>query len=339
MAPRRREIRVSLELQRESLARVTDVSASFAYTTFTAMTKLQSAFLLLYTLATALSFAPCPSSHTALTARGISVRSRSSATPFLPRHCTSSLHVSQTDETEALESDEAQNESALESLRDLKSAETLELWEKDSKNVELYFLLAWGIALSAFILINNFVEPWPMPQMVQVPERFWRATHVVSGMLFGGGIVLTTAIEWLVASNKNPSVLQFWFDKVPLLDAAIVLPSLTISVISGTGLTIENYGGLGTSPPHIPITFYALVSFATWWAATDLTTQGKTLVEVNEWVAASTNDNTANMPKIVTLRRISNVVSCFFVVALFLVMILKPGVIYFKEIAPLFESS
>ena len=111
------------------------------------------------------------------------------------------------------------------------------------------------------------------------------------------------------------------------------------SVISGIGVAIENYGGLGTSPPHIAITFYALVVFATWWAATDLTTQGKSLVEVNEWVIASTNDNSQEMPKIVTLRRISNVVSCLFVLTLFSIMILKPGVIYLKEIAPLFESS
>lgn len=140
-----------------------------------------------------------------------------------------------------------------------------EVWVDESKNVELIGLLVWGISLSAFILYNNFVEPWPMPTMVEVPIRFWRIIHVVSGMMFGGGIILTTLIEWLVASNKNPPVLQFWFDKVPLLDAAVVLPSLSISVISGTGLAIENYGGLGEAPVHIAITFYALVAFGKYY--------------------------------------------------------------------------
>lgn len=293
------------------------------------MTKLLAAFILslalLSSCLTALAFAPPSPIYT-----------KSSVGSFSGPRIFRSLPF---DEEQSVVSSNAENnETGLESLATLKEDETVDLWEDESKNVEVYFLLAWGISLSIFILVNNFVGPWPMPQMEDVPERFWRATHVISGMLFGGGIIITTAIEWLVASNKNPPVLQFWFDKVPLLDAVIVLPSLTISVISGTGVAIENYGGLGTSPPHIAITFYALVAFATWWAATDLTTQGKTLVEVNEWVIASTNDNGQEMPKIVTLRRISNIVSCLFVLALFAIMILKPGVIYLKEIAPLFES-
>jgi hypothetical protein len=34
--------------------------------------------------------------------------------------------------------------------------------------------------------------------------------------------------EWLVVENKNDTVLQFWFDKVPLLDGLIVLPVLSV---------------------------------------------------------------------------------------------------------------
>lgn len=70
---------------------------------------------------------------------------------------------------------------------------------------------------------------------------------------------------------------------------------------------------------------------AFWWAVTDLTTQGKALSEVNEWVIASTDDNTVEMPKVVSQRRLSNIVSCLFVVALYGIMILKPGVIYWKD--------
>jgi hypothetical protein len=65
-----------------------------------------------------------------------------------------------------------------------------------------------------------------------------------------------------VVQNKNAPVLQFWFDKVPLLDAVIVLPALTVSMISGTGLTIKRYGGLALAPTHIPIVFYTLIALS-----------------------------------------------------------------------------
>lgn len=97
-----------------------------------------------------------------------------------------------------------------------------------------------------------------------------------------------------MVQNKNAPVLQFWFDKVPLLDAVIVLPALTVSMISGTGLTIKRYGGLALAPTHIPIVFYTLIAFAVWWASTDLTTQGKSLAAVNEWAitaATETDDD------------------------------------------------
>ena len=48
------------------------------------------------------------------------------------------------------------------------------------------------------------------------------ASSLIGGMLFGGGIILTTCIERLVAKSSNAPVLQFWFDKVPLLDGLIV---------------------------------------------------------------------------------------------------------------------
>ena len=207
-----------------------------------------------------------------------------------------------------------------------------ESWENESKMVELIALLVWGAGISIFILINNFIGPWP-DAMNGVPERVYFTLHMLGGMLFGGGIILTTAIEWLVVQNKNAPVLQFWFDKVPLLDAAIVLPALTVSMISGTGLTIKRYGGLALAPAHIPIVFYTLIAFAAWWASTDLMTQGKSLAAVNEWAITTAtetdDDNVTSVPSVVDNRKISNAVSCLFVFALYIIMVMKPGTLHY----------
>jgi hypothetical protein len=219
-----------------------------------------------------------------------------------------------------------------------------ESWEADSKLVELMGLLLWMGFVSVFILINNFVGPWP-GFMNQVHERIWFTLHMLGGMLFGGGVILTTAMEWLVAQNKNASVLSFWFDKVPLLDMAIVLPGLTLSMISGTGLSIVRYGGLALAPVHVQVVFWTLVAFAAWWAVTDLTTQGSALEQVNEWAATNggTNHNnhhhpqnaddhdqlSSDIPDVVHHRKISNIVSCIFVVLIYAEMVLKPGTLHY----------
>jgi hypothetical protein len=224
------------------------------------------------------------------------------------------------------DTDETNHESQDESLS-IKE----EKWETESKLVELVALGAWLATISAFILVNNFVGPWPQA-MTHVPERVFFLLHMVGGMLFGGGVLLTTAIEWLVVENKNDTVLRFWFDKVPLLDGVIVLPALTVSMISGTGLSIRRYGGLGQAPEHIQAVFYALLAFCAWWAFTDLTTQGKALIAVNEWTSEGEKakaDEPNDVPNVVELRTISNVVSSLFVIVLYAMMVMKPGMITF----------
>lgn len=64
-------------------------------------------------------------------------------------------------------------------------------WVDESKKVELILLGIWGVSISAFILINNFYGPWPL-FMKTIPERTFFLGHMVGGMLFGGGIILTT---------------------------------------------------------------------------------------------------------------------------------------------------
>lgn len=201
-------------------------------------------------------------------------------------------------------------------------------WLDESKKVELILLAVWGISISAFILINNFTGPWPL-FMKTVPERVFFLSHMVGGMLFGGGIILTTCIERLVAKSANAPVLQFWFDKVPLLDGLIVVPALTVSMISGTGLSIVRYGGLNVAPPHVGAIFWTLIAFLTWWAATDLTTQASALNAVNEMNERYLlGEEDVETPEVVVNRHVSNVVSCFFVLLLYSFMVLKPGTLF-----------
>lgn len=200
-----------------------------------------------------------------------------------------------------------------------------ENWVADSKFVELVGLGIWLVLLSAFILINNFSGPFP-EFMKHVPERVFFLSHMIGGMLFGGGIILTTCIERLVAKSKNPPVLQFWFDKVPLLDGLIVVPALTVSMVSGTGLSIVRYGGLNIAPPHVGAIFWTLIAFMAWWAATDLTTQGSALEAVNKMYASyEEGEKGLETPEVVMNRHFSNTVSCFFIVLLYSMMVLKPG--------------
>jgi hypothetical protein len=140
---------------------------------------------------------------------------------------------------------------------------------------------------------------------------------------------LTTAIEWMACQTKNSAVLIFWFDKVPLLDMALVLPGLTLSMVSGTGLTIVRYGGLDHAPQHIINAFWALIAFAIWWALTDLTTQGSALNAVLEASSKSSNDDLEEVPKEVSGRVVSNLGSCFLVLVLYGIMVLKPGTIHY----------
>jgi len=199
----------------------------------------------------------------------------------------------------------------------------------DEKKLELVLLAIWGVSLSAFILINNSIGPWPL-FMKQVPERVFFLFHMYGGMLFAGGIILTTCIEREVAKSNDPQVLKFWFDKVPALDGLIVVPALTVSMISGTGLSIVRYGGLNIAPPHVDAIFWTLIAFLAWWATTDLTTQGaalKSAERAREEFEAGLTDEFVT-PKIVMDRHFSNVVSCFFVLLLYSMMVLKPGTLY-----------
>lgn len=193
----------------------------------------------------------------------------------------------------------------------------------NGKFVEFAALGTWIAGLSSFLLVNNFVGPWPAALLQAIPVKFFGLAHALSAMLFGGGIILTTLIEWLATDSKNSSVLNFYFDKVPALDSLVVLPALTVSILSGVGLSVDHYDSLGQAPFHVVGAISTLLAFAIWWASTDLTTQGTAMEAIQEWTGGDTEN--AEVPQIVQFRKFSNVVSCIFVAAIYGFMVLKPG--------------
>lgn len=211
--------------------------------------------------------------------------------------------------------------------------------EEEGSNKEEYTgLVLWMATLSAFLLTNQFVGPWPEGFILDVPQRTFLLIHFLSGMLFGGGIILTTCIEWLVvgsssSSRHNKDALLFWFQRVPQLDAFLVVPALTSAVVSGVALSVQNYERLSFAPLHIRMALYTLVLFALWWATTDVTTQAPARTALEAWATGPSQEdadennkvNDEAVPRVVQLRRISNVVSCLLVVLLYAIMTLKPG--------------
>ena len=203
-----------------------------------------------------------------------------------------------------------------------------------AKTVELIALGVWLISLTSFILINNYVGPFPV-FLKQIPERVFFFSHMIGGMLFGGGIILTTCIEKLAANSKNPEVLEFYFSKIPGLDALIVVPAVTVSILSGIGLATVRYGGLMIAPPHISAIFDTLIAFMVWWGLTDLSTQTTAIKAVNEmYDSYQAGEKDLETPKVVLDRHFSNIVSCFFVLTLYSLMVFKPGTLVAFPWAP-----
>lgn len=219
----------------------------------------------------------------------------------------------------------------------LASTPSLSNWKEEKDDSSLTEIAGVGTlitALSAFLLVNNFVGPWPADLFEATPVKAFGLTHALGGMLFGGGIIITTLLEWLAVGSKDPSVLKFYFDKVPKLDAFVVLPALAASILSGVGIAVDHYGSLGESPFHVVGAISTLLIFAIWWAVTDASTQEAANVAIEDWVAtlekkddSTTVSASTEVPQIVSRRRISNIVSCMFVAAIYAFMVLKPGFI------------
>jgi hypothetical protein len=209
------------------------------------------------------------------------------------------------------------------------SALTLSMLENDNDAIEEKStdldpeIIGLGLLLlsvSAFILINRFVGPWPASIIYAVPSEYWRLFHYLGATVFGGSIILTTCMEWLIVSCNIPSVQKFWFERVPLLDLGIVVPGVVTVLVAGTALTDWRYGSLTEAPKYIEMAGISMILFFLWWALTDLTTQSK----AKEYFLEG-NENTDKDSNIVQLRKVSNIGSCVFVVVMFWIMTFKPG--------------
>lgn len=179
------------------------------------------------------------------------------------------------------------------------------------------FVDIWPLAISIFIAINYYRSCWPAA-LAEVPFATLNFIHAISGMLFAGCIITTTVLEWMVTESGNTQAQRLWFEKVPVVEEWIVLPALTGSIVSGIGSACVRYGSFRVAPFHVQSTLFLLLAFGLWWGLTDRPTQANA-------VAALENSSGEERPTILQLRRISNVVSCVFLIVLYGIMVLKPG--------------
>lgn len=205
-----------------------------------------------------------------------------------------------------------------------------------------FYVTMWVHVLSAYIVVANYWSIcWPSNIILRIPFPVLSFVHAISAMLFSGGIITTTVIEWIVLqnyvrnnNNNNDnhnkssvgSFFTFWFLNVPKIEQMIVLPAITGSVISGIGQAFLKYGNLKSAPIHIKASFHLFLLFGIWWGITDRRTQRQAQrIITTTSSSTTTDDNTlSSLHPVFFQRRISNVVSCFLVLVLYGIMILKP---------------
>ena len=118
--------------------------------------------------------------------------------------------------------------------------------------------------------------------------------------------------------DNNDGVYHFWFRIAPRIEQWMVLPALTGSIVSGITQAALRYGSLRLAPRHVKSSLHILLLFGLWWGVTDRKTQRRA-----QEVKAMEPEGP--LPGVLRQRRISNVVSCAFLVALYATMVLKPG--------------
>jgi len=183
----------------------------------------------------------------------------------------------------------------------------------------------WVHLASIWVILNyRSASCWPKA-MVNLSLPTWNFVHSLSGMLFSGSIITTTVLEWIVVNysrrsqtQSNKAVYRFWFQNAPEIEQWLVLPALTGSIISGVAQAAISYGCFKLAPRHVKSTLHVLFLFGLWWGFTDRKTQSKA-----QEVDIVQDDKT--LPPVLRQRRISNVVSCVFLVAIYAIMVLKPG--------------
>ena len=180
---------------------------------------------------------------------------------------------------------------------------------------------SWAIALGGFLIRNyKAAKPWP-DILLTGSRRGWNFVHAVSSTVFSGTILVTTLLEWLVVRSASPAVLKFWFLTIPGVDLVVVLPALTGAVVSGVAQAVQEYGKVAEAPKYVKAVLHTMATFGLWWAATDRPTQLKARQAIQVWLETASGP----VPSILQWRRASNLVSCGFVMVLYILMVLKPG--------------
>ena len=186
----------------------------------------------------------------------------------------------------------------------------------------------WAVAVGGF-LIRNYKTNRPWPRILTTgSRRGWNFVHAVSSTVFAGSILLTTVLEWFVVQSKSVAVWKFWFlSTVSLLDIAIVVPALTGAIVSGVAQSVQEYGKIVEAPKYVKAVLHTLATFGLWWIFTDRPTQYKARMAIVNvtGISATATLPWSTTPHIFLWRRASNVISCVFVLALYGLMVFKPG--------------
>lgn len=191
----------------------------------------------------------------------------------------------------------------------------------ENSKLERRLLLVWVHVISGFVVYNYTRQTiWP-GFLLQIPVKVWHLIHGLSAMVFAGGIVTTTLLEWKLPSiaanmkdedgnaDKSSIFLLTWLWQV---ESRLVLPAVTGSLVSGVAQAFYSYPSFRMAPSHVKSALHLMFLFGVWWAWTDRRSQ------------ASLRKGGFDESKVVQ-RRLSNLVSCAFLVGLYAVMILKPG--------------
>jgi hypothetical protein len=196
-----------------------------------------------------------------------------------------------------------------------------------------------AILLSSLLSTHHDVSRWMAPK---APFKVWSLIHAFSAMIFSGTIIVSAIIEGWIVALRIPAIWSFWYQNIPaLLQACLVGPALTGSVLSGAVKSTMRYGSLRNAPKHILNGLHALNAMALWWLVTDLTTQSQAIQlmdKINSDSDASTfnaatssssssssTKTASSIPAVLKIRQVSNVVSCLLLFLIYALMVLKPG--------------
>ncbi|KAG7367672.1 hypothetical protein IV203_030343 [Nitzschia inconspicua] len=195
-----------------------------------------------------------------------------------------------------------------------------------------------------------------------VPTKLWSFLHAISGMILGGSILCTALVEWIwpdqletlikdQATNGNMYNRRNDWDDISVqqivnqmatktlfpMEGMLVLPGVTGSMISGIAQSFVNYGSLRLAPIHVKSSLHLMFLFGLWWVWTDRKSQ-KDILELTSTSVSptveekevkqkrnSTSTIQSEMLAVWKRRRFYNAVSCLFVLALYAIMVLKPG--------------